>query len=125
MKIYEKKKELLSTDSKVFVKGRANVEEDRAGKVICQDIIPFGQVPCELWIRFASKAEFKEKENLLYDKILPYDGNDTVCIYITEEKLVKKLPKSKCTNARRIVKERVLEEFGENSVAIKEKSIEK
>ena len=122
---YEKKKELLSTDSKVFVKGRANVEEDRAGKVICQDIIPFGQVPCELWIRFASKAEFKEKENLLYDKILPYDGNDTVCIYITEEKLVKKLPKSKCTNARRIVKERVLEEFGENSVAIKEKSIEK
>lgn len=122
---YEKKKELLNTDSKVFVKGRANVEEDRAGKVICQDIIPFDKIPCELWIRFESKAEFKEKENMLYDKILPYDGNDTVCIYITEGKMVKKLPKSRCTNARRIVKERVLEEFGENSVAIKEKSIEK
>ena len=56
---------------------------------------------------------------------MPYDGNDTVCIYVIEEKLVKKLPKSMCTDARRIVKERVLEEFGENQVAIKEKSIEK
>ena len=123
--IYEKKKELLEIDSKVFVKGRANVEEDRAGKVICQDIIPFDKVPCELWIRFADKAEFEKKEKLLYEKIMSYDGNDIVCIYLAEEKLVKRLPKSRSISARRIVKERILEEFGENEVAIKEKSIEK
>lgn len=122
---YEKKKELLETDSKVFIKGRASVGEDRQGKVICQDIIPFGKIPCELWVRFTNIAEFKENENKLYERIMPYDGNDTVCIYVIEEKLVKKLPKSMCTDARRIVKERVLEEFGENQVAIKEKSIEK
>lgn len=122
---YEKKKELLETDSKVFIKGRASVGEDRQSKVICQDIIPFGKIPCELWVRFANIAEFKKNENRLYEKITPYDGNDTVCIYVIEEKLVKKLPKSMCTDARRIVKERVLEEFGENQVAIKEKSIEK
>ena len=122
---YEKKKELIQLDSKVFIKGRANVEEDRAGKVICQDIIPFNKVPCELWIRFADMAEFQSKENLLYSKTMSYDGNDTICIYITKEKLIKKLPKSRCTDARRVVKDRVLEEFGENAVAIKEKSIEK
>jgi len=122
---YESKKELLSIDSKVFVKGRASVEEDRGGKVICQDIIPFGKIPCELWIRFKNKEEFAEKESMLYKSIMPFDGTDTVCIYLAEEKQVKKLPKSRSTDARRIVKERVLKEFGENSVAIKEKSIEK
>lgn len=122
---YEKKKELLELDSKVFIKGRANVEEDRAGKVICQDIIPFNKVPCELWIRFADKEEFQAKESLLYGKTMLYDGNDTICIYLTKEKQIKKLPKSRCTDARRVVKDRVLEEFGENAVAIKEKSIEK
>ena len=122
---YEKKKELLELDSKVFIKGRANVEEDRAGKVICQDIIPFGKVPCELWIRFADMEEFQLKESLLYKKTMPYDGNDTICICLTKEKLIKKLPKSRCTDARRVVKDNVLEGFGENAVAIKEKSIEK
>ncbi len=122
---YEKKKELLELDAKVFIKGRANIEEDRAGKVICQDIIPFNKVPCELWIRFADMEEFQSKESLLYKKTMPYDGNDTICIYLTKEKLIKKLPKSRCTDARRVVKDRVLEEFGENEVAIKEKSIEK
>lgn len=123
--IYEKKKQLTGIDSKVFIKGRANVEEDKAGKVICQDIIPFDKVPCELWVRFKNKAEFEGKEKYLYDKLLPYDGNDTVCIYLADEKMVKKLPKSRCTDARRIISGNVLGEFGENSVAIKEKSIEK
>lgn len=123
--IYERKKHLLTMDSKVFIKGRASVDEDRAGKIICKDIIPFDEVPCELWIKFQNKQEFEQKEHLLYNKIMSYDGNDIVCIYLTDEKLIKKLPKSMSVNARIIVKERVLEEFGKNSVAIKEKSIEK
>lgn len=123
--IYERKKHLLTMDSKVFIKGRASVDEDRAGKIICKDIILFDEVPCELWIKFQNKQEFEQKEHLLYNKIMSYDGNDIVCIYLTDEKLIKKLPKSMSVNARIIVKERVLEEFGKNSVAIKEKSIEK
>ncbi|HBA97724.1 MAG TPA: DNA polymerase III subunit alpha [Lachnospiraceae bacterium] len=123
--VYGRKKDLLETDAKVFVKGRASIDEDRGGKVICQDIIPFDKVPCELWIKFQNKQEFLEKETVLYNKIMSYDGNDIICIYLTDEKLIKKLPKSKSVNARRIVKESVLEEFGKNSVAIKEKSIEK
>ena len=37
---------------------------------------------------------------------MPYDGNDIVCIYLAEEKLVKRLPKSRSISARRIVKEK-------------------
>ena len=122
---YEKNKPYLEVDSKVFVKGRAQVEEGRGGKILCRQIIPFEKIPCELWIRFPDIASFHEKEKELYQKILPFDGADTVCIYAEKEKQVKKLARSYSIDARRILQENVLKEFGENALAIREKSIEK
>lgn len=118
---YEKKKELLQVDDKVFVKGRANVEEDRNGKIICQDIIPFDAVPCELWIRFENKTEFLKQEQRLYSELLPYDGNDVVCIYLKQEKQVKRLPHSHSVNARRVIGDNLLERLEGVTGAIKEK----
>ena len=46
-------------------------------------------------------------------------------VYLEQEHQVKKLPRSYETNARRLVAEGALEEYGKESVAIKEKSIEK
>ena len=38
---YEKYGQLISEESKIFVKGRANLEEERDGKVICDQILTF------------------------------------------------------------------------------------
>ena len=38
---YEKYGQLISEDSKIFVKGRAALEEERDGKVICDQILTF------------------------------------------------------------------------------------
>ena len=122
---YEKAKGILNEDSKVFIKGRANVEEDRGGKLICQQIIPFDQIPAELWIRFPDIAAFQAEEQKLYQMLLPYDGKDTICIYAMQEKQVKRLPRSRSVDARKIIEQNVLAYLGENSVAIMEKSIEK
>lgn len=122
---YEKNKMLLEKDTKVFVKGRVTVEEERGGKLICQQLIPFDEVPCELWIRFQDIATFTDAEAELYEKIAPYDGKDSVCIYVKEEKQVKRLPRSRSVNARKIMEEQLLDYLGEGSVAIQEKSIEK
>ena len=122
---YEKKKHLLVEGSKVFVKGRAQTEDNKAGKVICQDIIPFDRIPCELWIRFANKEAYLAVEKKLLQQVVSEDGTDTICIYLEQEHQVKKLPRSYETNARRLVAEGALEEYGKESVAIKEKSIEK
>lgn len=61
----------------------------------------------------------------MYEKILPYDGRDMVCIYLKKEKQIKRLPRSRSVDARSIMKDKVLQIYGENSLAIKEKSIEK
>ena len=123
--VYEKYRQLLELECKLFVKGRVTVEEDRGGKIICQKIIPFEKIPCELWIRFPDITAFEERELELYQKMLSYDGKDTVCIYAEKEKQVKRLPASKGVSARKLVEQKVLAFLGENSVAIKEKSIEK
>lgn len=122
---YEKYKEVLLQDSKVFVKGRVDFEEERASKILCKKIIPFEQLPCELWIRFENRKIFEEKEQELYQQLLSYDGNDEVCIYVKEEKQVKRLPVSRNVNGRKVYADGVLDYLGKDSVAIREKSIEK
>ena len=123
--VYSRKKQLLERDTKVFIKGRAGVSEDRPASLICSDIIPFDKVPCELWIRFDNKEEFIKNENQLYENLALYDGQDMVYIYLAAEKQVKKLGRNKSVDARKAVKEGGLEKFGKNCAAIKEKSIEK
>jgi len=124
-KDYERVRDILNPESKLFVKGRVSMEEDRGGKLICQKIIPFDQVPCELWIRFPDIGAFQEEEEKLYQTLLPYDGKDIICIYATKEKQVKRLPRGRSVDARKIMSLNVLSYLGENSLAIVEKSIEK
>ena len=120
---YEKYKGMLEVDKKVLVKGRAVLEEGKAGKIICQEFIPFDQVPKELWIQFADKDAFAEGEDKLYEKLADYDGRDAVVIYLKKEKQIKRLPAKYQINALRILEEGSLTEYGEDSVKIVEKSI--
>ena len=123
-KDYERVRDMLNPESKLFVRGRVNMEEDRGGKLICQKIIPFDQIPCELWIRFPDIAAFEAEEERLYQILLPFDGKDTICIYATKEKQLKRLPRSKSVDARKIMAQNILSYLGDSSLAIVEKSIE-
>ena len=117
---YEKNKALLNIDSKLFIKGKAKIEEDRGNKVICQKVIPFEEIPCELWLRFKDIAAFEKEEQNLYQTMLPYDGKDRVCIYAEKEKQVKRLSAGKSVDARRLAGQGALSYLGKDSVAIKE-----
>lgn len=57
---YEKNREYLEVDQKVFVKGRVSEEEEKASKLICEKIIPFERKKRELWIQFPDKATYLE-----------------------------------------------------------------
>lgn len=122
---YEINKPLLVEDEKVFIQGKAAVEEERGGKVICQKIIPFSTVPRELWIKFANKDEFVKNEQKLYDILSGSDGNDSVCIYLECEKAIKRLPKSKNIKADKELVTKLSENFSMENIKVKEKSIEK
>ena len=119
--VYEKKKEQCREDAKVFIRGRADMGGDRDGKVICQDIIPFDMLPCELWLRFKNLADFQEREQQIYEKLSPFDGTDQVIVYLEEERQMKKLPPGRNVNARQVIRENILE--GIIEAALKERKL--
>ena len=79
---YEKYSRYLNEDEKVFVAGHANVEEDKNGKLICEKIYSFDDTKRELWLQFATKESYEEKEKELYSRLYGSDGNDEIVIYI-------------------------------------------
>lgn len=89
-KVYRDNRKYIEADDKVFVKGHVKVDEETGGKVICDSIIPFSQIPKECWIKFPDKESYLAKEQELYDIINASDGNDRVIVYLEKEKAVKK-----------------------------------
>ena len=122
---YEKYKLLLNVDDKIYIRGKVAVEEDKQAKLICQEVIPFSAVPREVWIQFFNKNSFVENEQNLYSLLGEFDGNDTVCIYLSQEKAVKKLPKSRNISINSDSLQKLYEKFGQENVKVTEKSNEK
>jgi DNA polymerase-3 subunit alpha len=124
-KDYERFKTKIEPDQKIFVRGKATVEEEKAAKLICQDIILFESIPQEVWIKYQSLSQFQKDEESLYDLLDQYDGNDSVVIYCETEKCMKKLPKSRNVKADKDLIQRLVTIYSEENIRITEKSIEK
>lgn len=123
-KDYEKNQALMQEEAKVFIRGRANVEEERNGKVICEKVYAFDAAKRELWIQFADKAEFEEREQELYQMLADSDGNDSVVVYISAEKAMKRLPASRNIHIDSDLLNSLTKKFGEKNIKVVEKAIE-
>ncbi len=123
-KDFEKHKQMLELDTKVFIRGKVTVEEDKAAKLICQELIPFDSIPRELWIKFACMKDYLKEESSLFSLLGEYDGNDSVAIYCNEEKMIKKLPKSRSTKADKELIDKLRELYSDENIRITEKPIE-
>lgn len=122
---YERFHALIVEDEKIFIRGRANVEEDKNGKIICEQMYSFEDTKKELWLQFATKEEFEEKEQQLYAMLRDSDGNDSVVIYISTLKAMKRLPASQNIRANTELVNNLTNFLGENNIKVVEKSIEK
>lgn len=91
-KDYERYKTVLNEEEKVLVTGRASVGEEPVGKLILENLMLFSEVPREMWLQFEDKADYDARGPKVLDAVSPYDGNDTVVIYLKNVKQYKKLP---------------------------------
>lgn len=121
---YERNSRFLQVDDKVFVSGRVSGEEERASKLILERITPFEMIHKELWIQFADRKEYQDREQELYRMLMDSEGNDTVVIYLREEKMKKILPASRNIRIHEDLLERLYEKFGEKNVKEVQKHIE-
>lgn len=124
-KDYEKSKQYLNEDAKVFIKGRVSEEDGGASKLICETVIPFEDVPCELWVQFADIPTYQAEEAKLFEMLKHSEGGDRVVIYCAKEKAVKRLPASRNIHLDADLLMTVEKYFGKDRVKVVEKQLEK
>ena len=88
---YERHQKYLVEDQKVYIRGRVSASEDQQAKLICEKIIPFDEIPKEIWIKFDNKEAYMQREQELYRMLEPESGNDRIVIFCAREKAVKRL----------------------------------
>lgn len=63
---YEKNRDYLEVDSKVFVRGRVSEEDDKPSKMICEKIIPFERTKRNCGFSFLIRRHFSDEEQIVY-----------------------------------------------------------
>ena len=124
-KDFEANRDLLTEDAKLFIRGRVSLGEEPAGKLICQQVIPFSKIPKDLWLQFADLEAYQAAEKQLMDTLMLSDGGDRVIIYLRKEKARKILPPGWNVDASRELLGKLTQFYGEKNVKVVEKTIEK
>jgi DNA polymerase III, alpha subunit len=88
---FEKYRELIEEGRKYIIAGKASLEENDAAKLIAGKIIPFEEVPREVWLQFENKAELEKVEDELNKIFEGNKGNARVMLYCREERQVKRV----------------------------------
>ena len=122
-KDYEKKRDLLIVDEKVFVQGRVSVGDDPVGKLVLEQVVPFSKIPRELWIQFADKEQYVSREKELLETLKTSEGPDRVVIYLGKERAKKMLPASWNVDAAGVLVEELSRKLGEKNVKVVEKPL--
>ena len=121
---YEKNREYLEPDSKVFIRGRVSAEDEKASKLICEKVIPFERTKKQLWIQFPDKASYLDDEEIVYGYLADSEGDDEVVIYCAKERAVKRFPKNRNIRINPQILSRLMNHYGESRVKVVEKAIE-
>ncbi len=117
-KTYETYSSKIVEENKVFIRGRVSAEEDRDGKLVCESIQTFDEIPKKIWIKFPTMEDYEKAENALFDAIADSDGRDGIVIYVENPRAKKQLPPSRNVRADKELLERLGGLFGENNVKV-------
>jgi DNA polymerase-3 subunit alpha len=124
-KDYERKRDLLVEESKVFIKGRASIGDDPVGKLICEQIVSFDSIPRELWLKFPDKDSYMAKEKEVLKDLKESEGNDSVVIYLEKERAKKVMPSNWNVHADKGLVELLYQKIGEKNVKVVEKNLKR
>ena len=124
-KIYEKNKQYLTEDSKVFLRGRASIGDDPVGKLVCEEVIPFSAIPNELWLQFEDQEFYEMTVDSVMAVLRESEGKDRVVMYLKKERKLRRLSPSWAIDAQGRLLEELYTLLGEKNVKVVQKTIEK
>ena len=124
-KNYEADRDVLTEDSKIFIKGRVSLGDEPVGKLVCEQVIPFSKVPRQLWLQFEDKEIYQAMEGEILGILKESEGPDSVVIYLKKERAKKILPANWKVEAAGELMETLICKLGEKNVKVVQKVIEK
>ena len=124
-KIYEKNRPAFTEENKVFVRGRASIGDDPVGKLICEEVIPFTDIPNELWLQFENQEFYESHIDDVMAALRDSDGKDRVVMYLKEERKMRRLSENWAVLAGPDLLGRLYRILGEKNVKVVQKVIEK
>ena len=98
--------------------GGVSLEEEKDGKLICEQITPFENVTRKLWIKFATKEEYEGRKEELFDALRQSEGKDSVVIYVAQPKMMNALPRNWNVHAGEELVERLTKLYGAENVKV-------
>ena len=115
---YERFGRDIVEDNKVFIRGRVSAEEEKDGKLICEQITPFENIARRLWIKFPTKQDYETHKTELYDTLRQSEGKDSVVIYVADPKSMNALPRNWNVDAGEELVGRLEELYGKENVKV-------
>ena len=122
-KNYEADRDVLTEDSKIFIKGRVSLGDEPVGKLVCEKVIPFSKVPRQLWLQFEDKEIYQAMEGEILGILKESEGPDSVVIYLKKERAKKILPANWKVEAAGELMETLICKLGEKNVKLVEKNL--
>ena len=94
------------------------------GKLICEEIIPFQNIPNELWIQFQNQNDYDQQIDSVMAALRNSEGNDRVVMYLKEERKLKRLSENWSIDAKDPLLSVLYGVLGEKNVKVVQKTIE-
>ena len=123
--IYENHRQAFTEENKVFLRGRASIGDDPVGKLICEEVIPFADIPNELWLQFENQAFYESRIDDVMAALRDSDGKDRVIMYLKEERKMRRLSENWAVFAGTELLGQLYKILGEKNVKVVQKAIEK
>ena len=122
---YERHQRNLNVDQKVYIKGRVSASEDQQAKLVCERIVPFDEIPKEIWIKFDSKEAYLKREMELYQMLENESGSDRIVIFCAKEKVVKRLENRYAVRADEGMMHKLRSTYGKENVKLQQSTLKR
>ncbi len=121
---YERCRQSIGVDEKVFIKGRVSAEEEKDGKLILEEVIPFDQTSQTLWVRFPDKESYLAQTDELLELLSTSEGNCRVRIFLEAERQQKELPANRNVGIHDRLLQQLYVKFGNENIKVVENRVE-
>ena len=106
--------------ARVFIRGRVSLGDDLKGKLICEQVLRFDELEHELWILYPDQESYLEDER----RLLKLLQGEPAVVAIRKTRQIKHLPGVAGRGLTEEVYKGLLETYGSDKVALREKKVE-